>query len=90
MVRPELIHFDDPELVAVRTRHSELTQRVIEEAQQRGWGANMSTDEVTAVTWATAHGLAVLQRDELMRLFFPDLDVPELLRKLARSFTSAN
>jgi len=82
MLRPELLHLDDPELVAARERHRELVFRTIAAAQETGWAAGVPTEEVATLGWATVHGLAVLRRDQVVSVVYPEVDLDAVLARV--------
>lgn len=88
MSRPELVSLDDPDLLAVRERARRLSLDTIRSAQQRGWGVDMPAEEVAVLAWATAHGLAMLRRDAVVGLVFPDVDLEAALAKVAWSYAA--
>lgn len=85
MFRPELLHARDPRLLDVRRLHRELLLQVVADAQARGWGAAVPTEELATVGWATVHGLAVLQRDAQLTEVLPELDLTQLLGRVAQA-----
>ena len=85
MLRPELLHLADPALVAARERHRELVFRTIAAAQETGWSKGVATEEVATLGWATVHGLAVLQRDQVVSVVYPEVDLDTILGRVVRA-----
>lgn len=85
MFRPELLHEWDPRLLDVRRLHRDLLVQIVAAAQARGWGAGVPTEELATVGWATVHGLAVLQRDAQLTEVLPEVDLTQLLGRVARA-----
>lgn len=63
MFRPELLHGDDPRLVAARTALWEHGLAVVQRACDRGWGGGVPADMLNLACWSTVHGLAMIRRD---------------------------
>lgn len=82
MYRPDLLHNDDEQLVAARQAHRDLSLANIAAAQQRGWGTAVPTAELAVLGWAAVHGLAVLQRDQIVSVLYPEVDVDSILRRV--------
>lgn len=85
MFRPELLHVDDPALVAARLQHRDLMVHTITAAQERGWGTSIPTEELATVGWAAVHGLAVLQRDQVVAAVYPEVDLDTILSRVVRA-----
>lgn len=85
MFRPELLHAQDPRLLDVRRLHRDLLVQIVAAAQARGWGAAVPTEELATVGWATVHGLAVLQRDAQLTEVLPEVDLTQLLGRVAQA-----
>jgi AcrR family transcriptional regulator len=85
MYRPDLLRNDDEDLVAARLAHRDLSLSNIAAAQERGWGADVPTAELAVLGWAAVHGLAVLQRDLIVSVLYPEVDVDSILRRVAHA-----
>ncbi|GAA4818548.1 TetR/AcrR family transcriptional regulator [Nocardioides caeni] len=84
MFRPELVHVDDERLAAARGSHLALTIDTLTAARATGWGPDLPVEELAALSWATVHGLAVLQRDAHLVAAHPLVDAPgDLLQRVA-------
>lgn len=83
MYRPDLLRNDDEELTAARLAHRDLSMANIAAAQERGWGTNVPTAELAVLGWAVVHGLAVLQRDQIVSVLYPEVDVDSIFRRVA-------
>lgn len=85
MHRRELINGDDPELLAALLAQRDLIVATIAAAQETGWGDRVPAEELAAISWATVHGLAVLQRDGLFASAYPDVDLPTVLERVTHA-----
>lgn len=85
MFRPELLHVDDERFVAARERHRDLRLATVAEAQATGWGTAVPTAELAMLGWAAVHGLAVLQRDQLVSAVYPDVDPDNILPRVVHA-----
>ncbi len=85
MHRRELINGDDPELLAALLAQRDLIVATIATAQETGWGDRVPAEELAAISWATVHGLAVLQRDGLFAAAYPDVDLPTVLARVTHA-----
>jgi AcrR family transcriptional regulator len=63
MLRPDLVHGDDADLVAAEAAAYGALTRTVAEAVAGGWGAGCDPDVLAVLAWSTVHGLAVLERD---------------------------
>ncbi len=82
MYRPDLLRNDDEDLIAARLAHRDLSLANIASAQERGWGTDVPTAELAVLGWAAVHGLAVLQRDLIVSVLYPEVDVDSILRRV--------
>jgi len=82
MFRPDLLRNDDEQLVAARLAQRDLMIETIAAAQARGWGTEVPTAELAALGWASVHGLAVLQRDLVVSVVYPEVDPDSILRRV--------
>ncbi|PWN03258.1 TetR/AcrR family transcriptional regulator [Nocardioides silvaticus] len=82
MFRPDLLHDDDEELAAARLAHRDLSLANIAAAQERGWGTEVPTAELAVLGWAAVHGLAVLEREQIVSVLYPEVDVDSILRRV--------
>nr|WP_281366647.1 TetR/AcrR family transcriptional regulator [Nocardioides thalensis] len=85
MFRPELLHVDDERFVAARERHRDLMLATVADAQATGWGTAVPTAELAMLGWAAVHGLAVLQRDQLVGAVYPDVDPDNILPRVVHA-----
>lgn len=85
MFRPELLHVDDERFVAARERHRDLMLGTVADAQATGWGTAVPTAELAMLGWAAVHGLAVLQRDQLVSAVYPDVDPDNILPRVVHA-----
>lgn len=85
MFRPELLHVDDERFIAARERHRDLMLAAVADAQATGWGTAVPTAELAMLGWAAVHGLAVLQRDQLVSAFYPDVDPDNILPRVVHA-----
>lgn len=82
MYRPDLLRNDDDDLTAARLAHRDLSLANIAAAQERGWGTDVPTAELAVLGWAAVHGLAVLQRELIVSVLYPEVDVDSILRRV--------
>jgi len=82
MYRPDLLRNEDEDLIAARLAHRDLSLANIAAAQERGWGADVPTAELAVLGWAAVHGLAVLQRELIVSVLYPEVDVDSILRRV--------
>ncbi|WP_188113335.1 TetR/AcrR family transcriptional regulator [Nocardioides humilatus] len=82
MYRPDLLRNDDPELVAARFAQRDLMIDTIAAAQKTGWGTEVATAELAALGFAAVHGLAVLDRDAIIAVVYPEVDIDSILRRV--------
>lgn len=85
MFRPELLHVDDERFVGARERHRDLMLATVADAQATGWGTAVPTAELAMLGWAAVHGLAVLQRDQLVSAVYPDVDPDTILPRVVHA-----
>lgn len=85
MFRPELLHVDDERFVAARERHRDLMLATVADAQATGWGTAVPTAELAMLGWAAVHGLAVLQRDQLVGAVYPEVDPDNILPRVVHA-----
>lgn len=85
MYRPELLHSDDPALLAAGQRHRDLLVDAVARAQATGWGASVPTAELALLGWAAVHGLAVLQRDGHAAAAYPEVDLGSVLDRVVHA-----
>lgn len=86
MFRPELVHVDDERLLAVRGENLALMIATMTAARATGWGPDLPAEELAVLSWASVHGLAVLQRDAHLVAALPEVDSPAaLLERVAKS-----
>lgn len=83
MFRPELLHVEDPRFVSARQLHRDMMISTVEAAQATGWGKAVPAPELAALGWAAVHGIAVLQRDELVSALYPEVDLDQILSRVA-------
>lgn len=83
MFRTDLLRNDDEQLMAARLVQRDLMLETIAAAQERGWGTEVPTADLAALGWASVHGLAVLERDAIVSLTYPEVDPDSLLRRVA-------
>jgi len=87
MYRPELLHAEDPALVTARLKHRALMLDTIVRAQAAGWGTSVPAADLALIGWSTVHGLAVLQRDALASMLYPEVDLDSLLVRIGQVFS---
>lgn len=87
MYRPELLHFDDPELITARLKHRGLMLDAIERAKAAGWGISIPAADFALIGWSTVHGLAVLQRDQYAETLYPEVDLDSVLARVGQAFS---
>ncbi|HWJ82556.1 MAG TPA: TetR/AcrR family transcriptional regulator [Nocardioides sp.] len=85
MFRPEIVRAGDPRLGRARAEHRSLLVAVLEEAQRAGWGVAAPTEELATLGWAAVHGLAVLERDQLISDLHPDVDLEAILLRVVQA-----
>ncbi len=85
MHRRELINADDPELLAALMAQRDLIVATIAAAQATGWGARVPADELAALSWATVHGLAILEREGMFAVAYPDVDLSTSLQRVTHA-----
>ena len=85
MFRPELLHADDERLLAAREEHRAVLLSNIADAQARGWGVGVPTEELAVIGWATVHGIAVLERDSQLDGLLSAEELPRVLERVARA-----
>lgn len=87
MFQPELVHTDDERLANAKLATWEQLNRLVTEAQSRGWGTHLPVDVLAMACWSTTHGLAAIRRDsqrsELSAL--PDIDAATLVSTMTRA-----
>lgn len=88
MYRPDLLRNDDERLIAARLAQRDLMLETIAAAQERGWGTDVPTADLAALGWASVHGLAVLQRDEIVSVVYPEVDPDSILRRVVHVLDS--
>jgi AcrR family transcriptional regulator len=82
MFRPDLLRNEDERLMAARLAQRDLMLATIAAAQQRGWGTDVPTADLAALGWASVHGLAVLEKDAIVSVVYPEVDPDSILRRV--------
>jgi AcrR family transcriptional regulator len=89
MMRPELQHVDDPELVRARGEAYAVLLGTIDEAHAAGWGAGHSRDDLALSLWALVQGIVTLWRDGDIQAVYPDASIEDVTARITGVIASA-
>jgi len=89
MMRPELQHVDDPELVRARGESFAVLLGTIDEAHAAGWGGGRSRDDLALSLWAVVQGIVTLWRDGDIQAVYPDASIEDVTARITSVIATA-
>ncbi len=89
MMRPELQHVDDPDLVRARGESYATLLGTIDEAHAAGWGGGRSRDDLGLALWATVQGIVTLWRDGDIQTVYPGASIEDVTARITSVIASA-
>lgn len=89
MMRPELQHVDDPELVRARSDAYGVLLGTIDEAHAAGWGGGRSRDDLALSLWAVVQGIVTLWRDGDIQAVYPDATIEDVTQRITSVIATA-
>jgi AcrR family transcriptional regulator len=84
MFRPELVHADDPELIAAAAATFMLFRDTVHSAQQDGFAPQWDLDDLTLTSWSFVHGIVQLSSHGALRALGFPVEPAALTSRLSR------